>query len=658
MAVRAKLIYGHRLGQFPRSPALPLSRRLSVWQEKCQLTGWSERVLRRGYTLQFCAPPPPFTGVLETKMPHPARAAALSSEIAELRAKGALSVVPRDRIAEGCYSTYFLVPKKTGGVRPILDLRRLNRSVATLKFHMLTVRQMLEAYLPGDFCTSIDLKDAYFHVSIAKRDRKFLRFSFLGVAYEYTRLPFGYALAPKTFSNLVELALRPLRQQGIRILAYLDDLLVLAPSPQLSMTHTATVVSHLTSLGFAINWEKSALWPARQIVYLGIHLDTGTMRARLSDPRAEALQLSLSACPPLRPVTALSVMRLLGLMSASHVVVPLGLLHMRGLQRWFARLRLDPVRDRRRWVRLPASLTADLSYWMDRRVIAHGVPMSRVSDHVAVFTDASLSGWGGTCMSQFVGGLWAAGERRHINLLELETVLMTLRHFVHLVRGRDVLVRSDNQTTVAYINRQGGVRSLALHRLAVELWQWAHLNLRSLTARHIAGRLNVGADLMSRGGPHRDEWSLHPQIVALLWSRFGRAEVDLFASRENARCPLWFSLRSQDQPPLGVDAFAHAPWPRTLLYAFPPTGLLMQLLARVRSEAASVILVAPDRYWARWYAEVMTMTTADPWFIPPWPNALSQAGGLLCTPPVLGRPLVAWRLNGGGCPTEDSLQPL
>ncbi|CAL8310650.1 unnamed protein product [Boreogadus saida] len=42
-------------------------------------------------------------------------------------------------------------------------------------------------------------------------------------------------------------------------------------------------------------------------------------------------------------VTALSVMRLLGMMSAAHTVVPLGLLHMRRLQRWFSRLRIDPV---------------------------------------------------------------------------------------------------------------------------------------------------------------------------------------------------------------------------------------------------------------------------------------------------------------------------
>ena len=30
---------------------------------------------------------------------------------------------------------------------------------------------------------------------------------------------------------------------------------------------------------------------------------------------------------------------------------------------------------------------------------------------------------------------------------------------------------------------------------------------------------------MSRGGPRRDEWRLHPDIVRLIWQRFGTAQV-------------------------------------------------------------------------------------------------------------------------------------
>ena len=184
-----------------------------------------------------------------------------------------------------------------------MDLSLFNKSVSKLKFRMLAVRHLLESILPGDSCASIDLKDDYFHVPIVPRHSRFLRFFFQGMAYVYTRLPFGYTLAPRTFTKCMNAALQPLREQGVRVLAYLDDLLVLAPSSRLAMEHTTSLVSHLNRLGFAIDWEKSSLVPSCQVTYLGLNLNTETMRASLSDPRRRNLELALqgarSSGPPL-----------------------------------------------------------------------------------------------------------------------------------------------------------------------------------------------------------------------------------------------------------------------------------------------------------------------------------------------------------------------
>ena len=75
------------------------------------------------------------------------------------------------------------------------------------------------------------------------------------------------------------------------------------------------------------------------------------------------------------------------------------------------------------------------------------------------------------------------------------------------------------------------------------------------------------------------EWRLHPAVVAQIWERFGRAEVDLFASRSNTHCPLFFSMTDRNAP-LGMDALAHQ-WPNTLLYAFPPVEMISPILGRV-----------------------------------------------------------------------------
>jgi len=95
--------------------------------------------------------------------------------------------------------------------------------------------QLLELVQPRDWFTTIDLKDAYFHVEIARKPkhRKYLRFAFMGIAYEYNRLSFDYSLSPRTFSKCVATALQPLRDHGMRVLYYLNDLIVMARSREL-----------------------------------------------------------------------------------------------------------------------------------------------------------------------------------------------------------------------------------------------------------------------------------------------------------------------------------------------------------------------------------------------------------------------------------------
>ncbi len=108
--------------------------------------------------------------------------------------------------------------KEGCGVASHLDLQVLNDSVMQLTFKMLTLRQILPQIRSEDWFVTIDLKDAYFHISILLCDRKFLRFAFGGKAYQYRVLPFGLALSPCIFTKCIDAALAPLCLQGIRIL--------------------------------------------------------------------------------------------------------------------------------------------------------------------------------------------------------------------------------------------------------------------------------------------------------------------------------------------------------------------------------------------------------------------------------------------------------
>lgn len=620
----------------------PLTEFFHVWKEAGLLSApWLCRTLRRGYALQFHRKPPAFGGVVSARLRNINEAQALTQEVTSLLQRGAILEVNPLKVRTGFYSPYFLVPKKSGGSRPILDLRVLNGCVAKRPFRMLTVKQLLQCVRPGDWMTSVDLTDAYFHVPIVPEHRKFLRFAVQGRCYEYCRLPFGYSLAPRTFSKCVDAALEPLRRRGLRILTYIDDWLILAPSPQEAEAHTALVLTHISRLGFVVNQRKSMLRPSQQIMYLGLLLDSGRMTASLSaERRAAILSLGhkLVSSPQVRPC---QIRSLLGMMAAAHPVVRLGLLHMRNLQRWVSR-----HKKMSQLTRLSPAARGDVTFWLNAALLREGVPMGQVDRYVEVFTDASLTGWGGILGQHSIGGVWSS-PLGHINLLEMVAVQKVLVHFTPQVQGRHVMVRTDNTTVAAYLNRQGGTRSLSLHNRAAEILLWAAAHLASLRARHVPGARNVGADRMSRGGALRDEWSLAPWVAEKLWARFGTPVADLFASAENALCPLWFSLRSTDGPPLGVDAMAHYPWPPGLLYAFPPLRLLGPLLYRVRSEGLFILVVAPDSPGASWYPGLAEMALGDPWPLPDHADSLLQAGGALRSRPVLGRRLMVWKLKGG-----------
>ena len=177
-----------------------LSKYLPVWQT---LTSdrWVLEIIESGYALEFEIFPK-FRGVRETKVSNHSDLQILMEEVNSLLSKNCIEKVPLDQEQAGFYSTFFLVPKKPTGRRPILNLKPINGFFPKKHFKMESLRLVKQAVNPGDWLVAIDLSDAYMHIPIREAHRKFLRFKINGQAFQFKVLPFGLATAPRVFTKV------------------------------------------------------------------------------------------------------------------------------------------------------------------------------------------------------------------------------------------------------------------------------------------------------------------------------------------------------------------------------------------------------------------------------------------------------------------------
>ena len=121
----------------------------------------------------------------------------------------------------------------------------------------------------GDWMIKIDLKDAYFSIPIHREHHQWLHFQWQEQIYEFQYLPFDLSLAPRVFTKMTHPIVAWLRQLGVRMVAYIDDFLLLTHSREEAYLQGQLMVTMFQALGFSINTEKSLLTPCQELEFLG-----------------------------------------------------------------------------------------------------------------------------------------------------------------------------------------------------------------------------------------------------------------------------------------------------------------------------------------------------------------------------------------------------
>ena len=284
---------------------------------------------------------------------------------------------------------------------------------------------------------------------------------------------------------------------------------------------------------------------------------------------------------------------------------------------------------------------AELNWWCENiesatNHVTHGNP------DIIITTDASTLGWGAVLGHQSIGGQWTKAEAcHHINYLELLATFLALKSFCKHVSKVHVRLRSDNTTTVAYLNSMGGMQSLRCDRLTKEIWLWCMQREIWVSASHVPGKSNILADKASRQFHDNTEWMLRQDLFLSITQLWGTPDIDLFASRLNAQLPCYGPWKP-DPGASHTDAFT-IPWTDHFFYAFPPFSILL------RWKEAEGMQVVPNWLTQPWYTKLMQMITD-------YPRLLSVQKDILTHPSQKGSCHPLWqRLHLMACKLSRQL---
>ena len=566
-------------------------------------------------------------------------------EIESMLKKGAirLAIPKKDQIL----SNIFLTPKKGGEFLPVINLKELNKFIPYQHFKMEGLKDVRNLLQRGDLMCKLDLKDAYFSVPLSTKSRKQVRFRWKGNLYEFLCLAFGLAPAPRIFTKLMKVPISILRRINIRLVIYLDDMLLMATSLSDILMARDSAMFLFHHLGLIVNMKKSVLTPQKEIEFLGILVNSQEMTFSLPREKIESLKGLCQNILTSKQITLRELSSLVGKLRATAPAVIPAPLQLRYLQQVLVRGQQKGYHYET-MISLTQDCVTELKWWINNINLQKGKPLVILPPDLVIQSDAAKTGgWGAATHNESTGGMWKREEMKlHINILELLAAELAIRTFTKERRVSSIHLQIDNTVALSYLIKMGGTKNTELTKISKRIWHYLLDKEITLTAEWIPSHLNVMADWESRNVEDSTEWKLSPQIFTQICQMMGVPNVDLFASRVSHQIQTYMSLKSDPQC-LAIDAFRQN-WEQYFPYAFPPFCLISKVLRQVSTQSLEkMIIITPLWPTQPWYPLLLSMSIQQPILLPNIPNLLTNPLGQ--THPLIqttSLDLVAWMVSG------------
>ncbi|KAJ8946763.1 hypothetical protein NQ314_008803 [Rhamnusium bicolor] len=238
----------------------------------------------------------------------------------------------------------------------------------------------------------------------------------------------------------------------------------------------------------------------------------------------------------------------------------------------------------------------ELNWWHNtlRNNVGINIFVNRFA--LEIYSASSRSGWGAFCN-------------------KLKAALNALKSFGKELSNSRILIRIDNTTAVACINKIGSVGFKKLNEISRQIWQWCENHNNFVVASYINTKVNVYADRESRSLDVHTEYELANETFREICRVFGVPSTDLFATKLNAKSRRYISWKP-DPDSLVIDAFTVS-WRDEFFYAFPPFSMVQNCLHKIINEKARGLLVIPSWSTQPWYPIFYKLLTEKPLIFKP-----------------------------------------